>query len=177
MEAWRVRSLLTQLEELAPARFVLLVGVASATLRSIPAFFLRNPAHANWNWVQLIGGAAFRLLWWLAALLLWWVAVRRRRFSIWKIAWHLVLALALADGLVLALSLVPDSIETHGRVIKTLAQAASTVVWSNLDPILIRSPFRFLGAVALLALGRVLLGVVNPAAREPLLPTDREAVT
>lgn len=172
-----MRSLLTQLEELAPAHFVLLVAVASATLQSIPAFFLPNTGQANWNLIQLVGGAAFGLLWWLAALLLWWVAVRRRRFSIWKIAWHLVLALALADGLALALSLVAGSIETHGRLVRALAQAASTVVWSNLGLILVRCPFRFLGAVALLALGRVLLGMMNPAAREPSMPTDREAVT
>jgi hypothetical protein len=72
-------------------------------------------------------------LWWAAAILVGWVAVRRRRYSIWWTAWHLSLALAVADLLQMGLGFADASI-------------------------LVRSPFRFLGSAVVVAFARLLWG-------------------
>ena len=103
-------------EELAPARFILLVGAVGGVLQSIPVFFHGSTNVASARLAQLVVVLGVSLLWWTAAALLWWIAVQRRRFSIWRTAWEVTLALALADLLVSALSLVVASIETKGRI-------------------------------------------------------------
>ena len=166
----------TQLEELAPAPFILIVGLAGGVLEGIPRFFLGNGSSAEGRSAQLVVVGAFSLLWWAGAFLLWWAAVRRRRFSIWKTAWHLTLALSLAQLLDLSLALVVASIETKGAYVEALMHAPLSMSLSNLLLVLILSPIRFLGSALLVAFGRQLPERGSPNTPRPLTSTDPKAV-
>ena len=158
----------TQLEELAPAPFIVVVGLVGGVLQGMPRFFLGNGSSTEARSAQLVIVAAFSVLWWAGALLLWWVAVRRRRFSIWKTAWHLTLALSLAEVLDLALALAAASIQTKGAIVEALVHAPLSMSLSSLGLVLFRSPIRFLGSALLVAFGRQLPERDNPAAPRPL---------
>jgi hypothetical protein len=166
----------TQLEELAPAPFIVIVGLAGGVLQGIPRFFLGNGSNAEARSAQLVVVGAFSLLWWAGAFLLWWAAVRRRRFSVWKTAWHLTLALSLAQLLDLALGLVVASIETNGAIVTALIHAPLSASSSSLVLVLILGPIRFLGSALLVAFGRQLPERGSPTAPRPLTSTDPEAV-
>jgi hypothetical protein len=172
-----VRSLLDQVEGLSPTRFVLFIGAVGGVLQSIPVFFhgTTNVATARVGQIVLVLG--IHLLWWTAAALLWWLAVQRNRFSIWLTALHVTLALALADLLVAALSLVAASIETHGEIVDALRRAPSTAMIGPFGPTLLRSPLWFVEALVLLALGRLVLRMDAPLAAAPSTSTPTEAVT
>ena len=166
----------TQLEELAPAPFIITVGVGGGVLQGIPHFFLGNGSSTTARPAQLAIVGVFSLLWWAGAFLLWWAAVRRRRFSIWKTAWHLTLALSLAQLLDQALGLVVASIETKGAIVEALIHAPLSASSSGLVLVLILSPIRFLGSALLVAFGRQLPERGSPTTPRPLTSTDPEAV-
>lgn len=172
-----MRRLLTQIEQLAPASFILVVGMAGGALRGIPPFFLPTTDGTGAHVAQFVVVALASALWWAAAILLCWTSARRRGFSTWTTAWHVTLGLALADVLGLALGYAFASIISHGAFVDALLHAPSSAALSNLGLILIRSPVRFLGAAMLIALGRQLPGTGSPVVPRPLAATDPEATT
>src|SRR5262249_34174662 len=78
----------------------------------------------------------------------------RRRFSVWKTAWHVTLALALADGIDTLLAYALASIETKGAYVEALGRADWSAVAAPVVILLIKSPIRFVGSAMLIALGR-----------------------
>jgi hypothetical protein len=172
-----MRVLPTQIEQLPPAPFILGVSLAGGVLQGIPGFFLEHTDGTGARVAQLVVAVGISVVWWAAAVLLWWTTVRRRQFSIWKTAWHVTLALALADVLGLALGYVSASIETHGAFVEALVHAPLSASTSGLSFIvLIRSPIRFLGAAMVIALGRRLPGSGGLVDHRPLASADPEAV-
>lgn len=164
-----MRALLVQLEQLAPPHFVLAVAGIGAILQGMPSVLLPHTAVAALSTAILMG---------VAAILLWWVAVRRRQFSVWRMAWQLVVALALADTLALGLSLALASIQTHGDVAQHLLETpVSTFLGAFVPPLLILGGVRFLLAAALLSLGRLLPGSGRVVDAASPAWTHREAVT
>jgi hypothetical protein len=138
---------LNEIERLPPAPFILFVGATGGVLQALPSIWGRD--HIAIGLVTQVGVQG-------AALLLWWVAVRRRRFSVWRTALHLMLALDLAHviGLLLSLSSVGMQFKAS---------------WATplLSAVLGMSPFRFLGALALVAMGRLLPGSGKLALQGP----------
>ena len=173
-----MRLLSTQIEELAPLRFILAVALAAGGLDSIPTFFSGHGNSAGGRSIQLVAVAAISVLWLAAGMFLLWGAVRRRSYSVWRIAWHLTLALALGDVLAFALTFAAASIDTQGAYVTAYVHAPlSVTVPGLLAPTLLRSPIRFLGWAAAVALGRLWLGSARPFAPRSLTSRDREAVT
>jgi hypothetical protein len=173
-----MRVLPSQIEQLAPAPFILGVSLAGGVFQGIPGFFLGNTGGTGARAAQIVVAVGISVMWWAAAALLWWAAVRRRQFSTWKSAWHVTLALALADVLGLALGYAAASIETHGAFVEALIHAPLSTSSSGLSFIvLIRSPIRFLGAALLIALGRRLPGSGGLVDHRRLASADPEAVT
>lgn len=170
----RMRFFATQLEALAPASFIIVVGLAGGVLQGVPSFFFQSTSSVHV--AQVAALAVISVLWWAAAVLFWWIAVRRRRYSIWKTAWHVTLAWALADVLELGLDLVHTSIQTKGAFVEAVARTPLDFALTNLELILIRSAVRFLGAVILVALGRQLPGSDNHVAPQPSTSTNPEAI-
>lgn len=168
-----MRRLWTQIEELSPAPFVLLVGFVGGVLQGIPHFFLASSSSRDARIVQMVVFDVISVLWWAAALLLWWVAVRRRQFSVWSTALQVTLSLVLADVLGLALGYLDASIETNGAFLEAIARAPLSFSTSGFVVVLIRCPVRFLGSALVVFLGRRLPGLAVP---RPSMSTDREAV-
>ncbi len=151
-----IRLLSTRLENLSPSRFILLVGVIGGVLRSYPGTYLD---HAT---IRMI--VALAIITDAAAVLLWWVAVRRRRFSFWKTALHVMLALDLADALALLLSIAMLSLDARGHLVNTFVhQPLSTILGGLVPPYVVFSAIRFLGAAVLVAIGRRLPGSGQPS--------------
>jgi hypothetical protein len=171
-----MRGLWTKIEELSSAPFILLVGLVGGVLQGVPHFFIRISDSTNGRIVQMVLFDVFSVLWWAAALLLWWVAVRRRQFSVWSTAWHLTLALVLADVLGLSLGYVDASIQTNGAFLEAFARAPLSFSTSGFIVVLIRCPIRFLGSTLVVFLGRRLPGHANPVAPRPSMSTDPGAV-
>jgi hypothetical protein len=171
-----MRGLWTQIEELSPAPFILLVGLVGGVLQGVPHFIVGISDSTNGRIVQMVVFDLISVLWWTAALLLWWVAVRRRQFSVWSTAWHVTLALVLADVLGLALGYVDAAIRTNGAFLEALARAPLSFSTSGLIVVLIRCPIRFLGSALVVFLGRRLPGHANPVAPRASMSTDSEAV-
>ena len=159
-----MRGLWTKIEALATAPFILVVGSVGGVLQGIPHFFLGSSSRTDMRIVQMVAFDVISVLWWAAALLLWWVAVRRRRYSVWSTAWHVTLALVLADVLGLALGYLDASIETNGAFVEALARAPLSFSTSGLVVVLIRCPIRFLGSALVVYLGRQLPGHTSPVA-------------
>ena len=138
---------LNDIERLTPAPFILFVGATGGVLQNLPSMWGRESiAIALVTQVGVDG----------AAVLLWWAAVRRRRFSVWRTAWHLMLALDLSH--VISFLLALSSIGMHFK--------ASWAI-PLLTAVLGMSPFRFLGALALVAMGRLLPGSGKLALQGP----------
>jgi len=166
------REFIRDLENLTPGQFILLVGLGAGILRGVPGYLLpgsiANPA------VLAVAVAALSLLALSGAVLVWWIAVHRRRFSWWKTAWHLTLALALGDLLGFALAFVDASMQTNGEFISSWFNAPlSTTMPGLLAPILFKSPVRLLGSALLIALGRSLHEAPPPlSAQSSLLDSE-----
>lgn len=177
MRGKKVRLLSTRFEELAPTRFVLVVGFAAGVLQGVPTLLVGNTSSTGTRSIHLVV-AATTVLWWCAAVLLWWAAVRRRRVSVWRTAWHVMLGWALGDMLASALAFVAASIDTHGAFVSAYAHASLSATLPGLVvPTILRSPIRFLGSAMLIAFGRYLLRSAAPFAPHSLTPRDPEAVT
>jgi hypothetical protein len=172
-----MRGLWTQIEELTPAPFILLVGFVGGVLQGVPHFIVGTSTSTDARIVQMVVFDVLSVLWWAAALLLWWVAVRRQRYSVWSTAWHVTLALVLADVLGLALGYVNASIETNGAFLEALARAPVSFSTSGLVVVLIRCPIRYLGSALVVFLGRRLPGHTNSAGPRPSMSTDPKAIT
>jgi hypothetical protein len=166
-----MRRFLTQTEDLAPPRFILLVGLIGGVLLGIPRFFLSGSDSTRAHVAQLIIVAVVALVVWAATLVLWMAAVRRRQFSIWMMAWQVTLGLALADALDTTLAFVHASIITNGAYVEALAPRLSTAAASDVLLILVRSLIRFPVSVVLIAIGRQLPWSGTPVA-PPLTTTD-----
>jgi hypothetical protein len=149
----------TRIEELPPGPFVFLVGAVGGVLQVIPEFLSEYFGIASALSGQLVVN--------LAAIVLWWTAVRRRRSSVWWTAWHLTLALALAQVLAVLLSLA----------IVNVRVPLADLVWPMLTALLGLSPIRFLGSAVLVAVGRLLPGSGTLARPRAPTPNDPAAVT
>jgi hypothetical protein len=168
-----VRLLTARLEKLPPTQFILLVGLAAGVLDGVPTLLVGNTSSAGTRPIHLLAVAATTVLWWCAAVLLWWVAVRRRRVSVWKTAWHVMLGWALGDVLALALAFVAASIDTHGGFVNAYVHAPLSATLPGLvGPTLLRSPIRFLGSAVLVAFGRYLLRSAGPSTPHSLTSGD-----
>jgi hypothetical protein len=167
--------LLAQIEALSPAQFILLIGLIAGVLRSVPVFLQTgnvNIAVAHFS--QIVVALALSLLWWIGAALVWWFAVRRRRYPIWLTALHVTLGVAVADVLASVLAMVAGSIETHGAILAELGKAPLMAVLSPLELTLLRSLYWFVEAIALIALGRLVLRMDSLIA-PPSIPTHSDA--
>ena len=149
----RLRRAVAGLEDLTAGRFILLVGAIGGVLRSYPASCVE---HAT---VRLV--FVLFVLTDAAAVLLWWVAVRRRRFSVWKTALHVMLGLDLADALGFGLILAMLSLDARRHMVNAVVhKPVMDLVGVFAAPILIR----FVVAAAAVAFGRVLPGRGKPVA-------------
>jgi hypothetical protein len=170
-----VRLLIVRLEELTPAQFILLVGLSAGVLQGIPTLLFSNGSGGHSAQFPVVAGITLTCL--AGAALLWLVAVRRRQFSVWRMAWHVCLGLALGNLLATALSIVAASIETNGALATAYINAPlSASLLGFFVPTLIRSPIWFFGSAVLIAIGRSLRWRTPPFARRSS-PSDREAVT
>lgn len=157
----RLGHISTGIEDLSPGRFILLVGVLGAVLRSYPGFYLEHASARTILVLAVVTDAA--------AVALWWVAVRRRRFPVWKTALHVMLALDLADALGFLLTIAMLSLNVRGHLVNTIAhEPLLTFLGGFATPYVVFSAIRFVGAAVLVAIGRRLPGSgksVTPAAR------------
>jgi hypothetical protein len=153
-EVRRVRLTLSQIEEPAPTPFVLLVGMIGGVLQSIPSLATQG---------STAGALVASLIVGVAAVGLWWVSVRRRRFSVWRTAWHLTLALDLAHMLALSFVLV----RIPGKLPVSWLDTSETILMT----VVALSPLRFSAATVLLAFGRMLPGSGLPVVPQPLAPS------
>lgn len=167
-----MRRIFAQIEALGATHFILLVGLIAGAIQGVPRLFLGNTEAApSWLILLPVVGATEALSW-TAALLLWWIAVRRRQSSLWVIAAHVTLGLALADLLAAALGVVVASINTHGKFAAIIAHQPGNFIFSNLTFTLLRSPLWFLGSALLIAIGRHLkTGQRPPAAAAAAIRT------
>jgi hypothetical protein len=139
--AERTRLGLNELEKIAAVPFILFAGLVGGGLQSLGEF-ARNGTGALVAFFIVIG----------AAVVLWWASVRRRRYSVWRAAFHLTVAMALSQVISFAL-VVPRTAHAEGVQIDWL-NAIEQVLWVQLA----LSPIRFIGAALLVALGRLLPG-------------------
>ena len=166
-----MRRLWTKIEALSATPFILVVGLVGGVLQGIPHFFLGSSSRTDMRIVQMIVFDVISVLWWAAVLFLWWLAVRRRRYSVWTIAWHVTLALVLADVLGLALGYLNAAIETNGAFVEALVRAPLSFSTSGLVVVLVRCPIRFLGTALVVYLGRNLPGQSNPVSPRSMSTT------
>ena len=170
--------LLAQIEGLAVAPFILLVAAVAGTVQALPLFLYSgsiNLASARLADVVLVTGLS--LLSWTGAALLWWFAVRRQRYAIWLSALHVTVALAVADLLMSALGFVASSIATRGEFAIAIARALPNALWGMVGGALLRSPFWFVQAAVLIAVGRLVLHMDTLMVPPPVSATDRDPVT
>ncbi|MDP1860093.1 MAG: hypothetical protein Q8K82_15565 [Gemmatimonadaceae bacterium] len=165
----KVRLIAAHLESLPATHFVLLVATVGGVLRSVPGYLAGRTAAGALFTVALISAAT---------ILLWWVAVRRRQFSVWRVAWHLVVALALADLFAFGITLALVSIDAQGKLARDLAHMPlSTFLGAFVPPIPILGAVRFVIASVLIGVGRHLPGSGKVVNRHSLAPTHPGAVT
>ena len=158
-----------ELDQLAPAQFILIVAAAGGIVRGMPSLLRPHTIAGVLSIVLLNNGA------WIA---LWWLAVRRRRFSVLQTAWHVVAALALADTLAFGLSLALVSIDTHGEVARRIAQRPVVdLLGGFVPPLLLLGLLRFVGAAVLLSLGRLLPGGSQGGSDGPFPSVHHDAIT
>lgn len=151
----------TQIEELSSTSFVLIVGMTFGVLQTVRELPGLQTTVAGPLLVQLILT--------LAAVFVWWAAVRRRRFSVWWAAWHLVLAWDLADVLAVGATVARFRVHIHTPWLD--------VIENTFSPLLVLSPIRFLKSAVLLAVGRLLPGSAKLVDSRPLAPNDSTAVS
>lgn len=152
--------LLTQIEGLTAVSFILLVAAIAGTVQAVPLFLNLGPVNLGTAHVAQVGWVtAFTVLYSAGAILLWWFAVRRGQHAIWLTALHVTVALAAADLLTNGLGLVASSIGTHGEIATALGRALPEALWGLVAGALLRSPFWFVQAVALVAVGRLVLHI------------------
>ncbi|HEY9225904.1 MAG TPA: hypothetical protein VIP11_04610 [Gemmatimonadaceae bacterium] len=150
--------LLAQIERLASARFILLIAAISGTVQAVPVFLhARSLNFATARLGQLALITSINLVWWIGAALLWWFAVRRRQHPIWLTALHVTLGLAVGDILMNSLGFVASSIQTRGEFAIAFGRALPNALSGPVGIALLRSPFWFVQAVALIAVGRLVL--------------------
>jgi hypothetical protein len=170
--------LFAQIEGLASARFILLIAAVAGTVQAVPVFLhpgSLNLATASVGQLALVTGIS--LLWWTGAALLWWFAVRRRQYPIWLTALHVTLGLAAADLLMNGLGFVASSIETRGEFAIAFGRALPGALWGPVGIALLRSPFWFVQAIALIAVGRLVLHMDALIVPPPATATDPDTVT
>ncbi len=171
-----VPGLLAQIEDLTPAQFTLLIGLFAGVLRSAPAFLhAGNVNIAIARFSQIVVALALGLVWWIGAALLWWFAVRPRRYSIWLTALQVTLGGAVGDVLASVLVMVAGSFETNGALVTELGNAFLTSALGSLELTLLRSIYWFVEAIALIALGRLVLRMDTLVA-PPSIPTHPDAM-
>jgi len=147
-----------QIERLAVTPFILLVAAIAGTIQGLPALLhlgSLNLTSARFVQVAVITGLG--ILEWTGAALLWWFAVRRRQYPIWLAAIHVTVALAAADLLANALGYVAASIETRGKYAVALGHALPGALSGPVGSAVLRSPFWFVDAIVLIAVGRLVL--------------------
>ena len=162
-----------RLEQLAPAQFIGLVAVIAGALFGMPQVFIESSNGDRRLWPIVVG---FRLLMWAAAGLLWWIGMRRQQFSAWRIAWHITIALALADLIAFAMAFMAANNQTDGGYADAYFRAPlGTTLPGLLVPTLLRTPVRLVGSALVIGLGRmwILRGRRSP----PKDPRSLEAVT
>jgi peptidoglycan biosynthesis protein MviN/MurJ (putative lipid II flippase) len=119
-----------------------------------------------------VGALAALLAAWAAAVTLWWTTVRRRQHNVWSAGFQIACIPALAQLIALAV-IVTDAVAPTEQL------QWQDVVNKALPPQLVLTPFRFVGAVLLIAVGRMLPGTgggtlpLTPASS----PEHREGVT
>lgn len=172
-----MRRIAAQIEGLAAAPFVLLVGLIGGALQSIPRFLVSGTDGTRPLLAQLVAVGVTSVLSWTAAALLWWIAVRRRRWSLWATATHVALGLVVADVLSNGLGMVAASIDTNGAFAEAVVREPLTVASSNLILTLMRGPLWLIGSAIAVALGRHLSGPPQTIAPPPSKPTPPETVT
>ena len=169
---------LAQIESLAVAPFILLIAAIAGTIQALPSFLhlgSLNLASARFVQVVLVTGIA--LLDWTGAALLWWFAVRRRQYPIWLTALQVTVALAAADLLTNGLGFVAASIETRGEFAIAFGRALPGALSGPLGIALLRTPFWFVQAVALIAVGRLVLHIDALVLPSPAAATHPDTVT
>lgn len=161
-----MRSPATVAEELAPVPFVLLAGGAGGIMLGASALPVVQESTASAIVVRLLLG--------LIMILVWWAGVRRRRFSVWRTAWHLMLAWDVAH--VLGLLLVVAIVGARGDMRAGTPWPESVGI--VLSALIVLSPVRFMMSAALVARGRRSLpGSGGPVVPESLTPSDHAAAT
>lgn len=166
---------LAQIEGLAAVPFILRIAAIGGTLQAIPALLHFNLASARVARVALVNGMG--LFYSIGAALLWWFAVRRRQYPISLTALHVTLGLMFADLLMNGLGLVVASIDTHGEFASEYAGALPGALWGPAGSALLRSPFWFVQALVLIAVGRLVLRMDTLVAPGSAAPTHPDAVT
>jgi hypothetical protein len=127
-----VPRLLTQIEGLTAASFILLVAAIAGTVQAVPLLLNLGPVNLATTHLAQVGWVtAFSLLYWTGAAFLWWFAVRRRQHAIWVTALHVTVALAAADLLMNGLGLAASSIGTHGEIAIALGRALPDALWGR----------------------------------------------
>ena len=170
--------LLARIEGLASVRFILLIAAVAGTAQAVPVFLHSgslNLATARLGQVALI--TCISVVWWTGAALLWWFAVRRRQYPIWLTAVHVTLGLVAADLLMNGLGYVASSIETRGEFAIALGQALPGTLWGPVGIALLRSPFWFVQAVVLIAVGRLVLRMDTLIVPQQVTATHPDPVT
>lgn len=169
---------LAQIETLSAAQFILLVAALAGTVQAIPAFLhLGSLNLATARVVQVAAVTAVAILYSIGAAFLWWFAVRRRQHSIWFTALHVTAALFAADLLTNGLGFVAASIETRGEYAIALGHSLSLAFSGPIGIALLRSPFWFVQALALIIVGRLVLHVDSLVAPSPAAATHSDPVT
>jgi hypothetical protein len=155
-----VPGFLAQIEGLTVPSFILLIAAIAGTVQAIPLFLHLGSVDLGRARLAQIGLAtALSVVYYTGAALLWWFAVRRRQHSLWLTALQVTVALAAADLLMNGLGLVATSIETRGAFAIALGRALPDALWGFVGGALLRSPFWFIQAAALIAVGRLVLHV------------------
>jgi hypothetical protein len=149
---------LEQIESLAAAPFILLVAAVASTIQALPIFLQVGSLNlATARFAQIALATGIGVLDWTGAAVLWWFAVRRRQYSILLTAIHVTIAMAVADLLMNGLGFVAASIETRGEFAMALGAALPAALSGPIGIALLRSPFWFVEALALVAVGRLVL--------------------
>ena len=164
---------LAEIERLAVAPFILLVAVVAGAIQALPVFLHLGSVHLpSARLAQIVLAMSLAVLNWTGAALLWWFAVRRRQYSIWLTAIHVTVALAAGDLLMNGLGYAAASIETHGEYAVAFAHALPSALPSPLGIALLRSPFWFMEALVLIAVGRLVLHMDSLVAPAPVTHLD-----
>jgi hypothetical protein len=159
-----MRTFFERIEQLTPGQFVGLVASIAGFLFGMPHLLL-GTSTGDRLWPVAVG---FGLLTWSAGGLMWWIAIRRQQLSAWRTAWHITMALALADLIGFAFVFIAATLQTDGAYADAYFRApVGTTLPGFLVHTLLRTPARLVGGALLVGLGRAWLRQRRSLPKDP----------